>query len=196
IKSVDERTLLRHSLNAIESSDQEQTMQKLLNVIPRTRGKSFALPQRFDARAADSRIALVALSALHPRDLKSGKLIDVANLIESHSLNAFRKIISVGTKATHGSSNRILLPSTSQSVLKELVGLIEDEGVDSQTLRSHGIDDEAAEHILNKELDDFLSRRSRFLEGTVNSFGSRLAAWDMNDRPSISYILRQTGDDS
>ncbi|MGB5917028.1 MAG: DUF262 domain-containing protein [Phormidesmis sp.] len=196
IKSVDERTLLRHSLNAIESSDQEQTMQKLLNVIPRTRGKSFALPQRFDARAADSRIALVALSALHPRDLKSGKLIDVANLIESHSLNAFRKIISVGTKATHGSSNRILLPSTSQSVLKELVVLIEDEGVDSQTLRSHGIDDEAAEHILNKELDDFLSRRSRFLEGTVNSFGSRLAAWDMNDRPSINYILRQTGDDS
>lgn len=195
IKSVDERTLLRYSLSAIEGSKQEQTMQKLLEVIPRTKGTRFVLPQRFDARAADSRIALVALSSLRPLDLESQKPIDVADLIEAYDLNAFRKILSVGIKETHGASNRILLPPVSGGVRKEIIDLIREEGVDSQILRSHCIDKEAAENLLDGEFEVFLSLRSKLLTKTIDAFGSRLAAWDINDRPSINYILQQTGEE-
>ncbi|OUC16715.1 MAG: hypothetical protein B0A82_00370 [Alkalinema sp. CACIAM 70d] len=195
IKSVDERTLLRHSLDAIEGNEPERTMQKLLGEIPRTKGSGFTLPQKFDARAADSRIILVSLSSLHPLNPENEKPIDIADLIEEHDLNAFRKIISVGTEATYDPSNRILLPPIVKGVRKEIVDLINREGADSKILKSHCIDKNAAELLRYGKLDEFLSCRGELLIKTVDSFGSRLAAWDMNDRPSIGYILQQTGEE-
>ena len=195
IKSVDERTLLRHSLDAIEGNEPEKTMQKLLGQIPRTKGLDYTLPQKFDARAADSRIILVALSSLHPLHPENEKPIDIAELIEEYGLNAFRKIISVGTEATSEPSNRILLPPIVKGIRKELTDLINREGSDSEVLKSHCIDQNAAEFLRHGKFDEFLSCRGKLLIKTVDSFGSRLAAWDMNDRPSISYILQQTGED-
>jgi len=196
IKSVDERTLLRHSLDAIEGKEPEKTMQKLLGQIPRTKKDlDYTLPPRFDARAADSRIILIALSSLHPLHPENEKPIDIAELIEEYDLNAFRKIISVGTEATYEPSNRILLPPSVKGARKELVDLINREGSDSEVLKSHCIDQNAAELLKYGNFNDFLSCRGKLLMEIVDSFGSRLAAWGINDRPSIRYILQQTGDD-
>ncbi len=195
IRSVDERTLLRHSLDAIEGGDAERTMQKLLSEIPRAKGSGFTLPQKFDARAADSRIVLIALSSLNPINPENEKFIDIADLVEEHDLNAFRKIISIGTEVTHSPSNRILLPSVVKGVRKELIGLIDREGLDSKILKSHCIDKDTAELFRRGEFDDFLSCRGQLLAETVDSFGSRLASWGMSDRPSINYILQQTGEE-
>ncbi|MBD2577151.1 DUF262 domain-containing protein [Oscillatoria sp. FACHB-1406] len=196
IKSVDERTLLRHSLDAIkEGNKPERTMQKLLNELPRTKRVSFTLPQKFDARAADSRIVLVALSSLHPLNPENGKLIDIANLIEEYDLNAFQKIISFATETTHSPSNRILLPPISGGVRKQLVELMRKKELDLKILKSHCIDREAANLLINDKFEQFLSRRSKILTDTVDFFSSRLAAWGENDRPSISYILQQTGEE-
>lgn len=195
IKSVDERTLLRHSLDAIKDDEAEATMQTLLAAFPRIRGSSFTLPHKFDARAADSRIVLVALSSLHPLNPENGKSINIADLIEEHDLNSFRRIISHGTEVTHGPSNRVLLPPTVKGIRRELIDLVEREGLHSKVLVSHCIDENAAELLRNGEFDGFLSCRSKLLTETVDSFGSRLAAWGMSDRPSISYILQQTGEE-
>ncbi|PZO42852.1 MAG: hypothetical protein DCF17_07650 [Shackletoniella antarctica] len=195
IRSVDERTLLRHSLDAIEGGEAEKTMQKLLGEIPRTKGSGFTSPQKFDARAADSRIVLIALSSLNPLNPENEKFIDIADLIEEHDLNAFRKIISIGTEVTHSPSNRILLPPVAKGVRNELIGLIDRKGLDSKILKSHCIDKDAAELFRRGEFDDFLSCRGRLLAETVDSFGSRLASWGMSDRPSINYILQQTGEE-
>jgi Protein of unknown function DUF262 len=199
IRSFDERTILRHSLKAIKDDkaikedDEEIAIQRLLKVVPSSRASSFSLPQKFDARAADSRIALVALSSLQPLSLEDGKAIDIAELIEAQDLNAFRKIISSGVTAVHSSSNRILLTPNTGSARKELSELIRKDGVDSPLLMSHCIDEKAAEYLLHGEFDKFLSRRGDILAATVDSFGSRLASWDTNDRPSIDFILHQTG---
>jgi len=190
-----ERTLLRHSLDAIKGDEAERTMQTLLAEIPRSRGSGFTLPQKFDARAADSRIVLVALSSLHPLDPENGKSINISDLIEEHDLNAFRKIISIGTEITHGSSNRILLPPIVKGVRKELIDLIDRKGPSSKVLKSHCINENTAEFLRHGEFDEFLLCRGKLLTEIVNSYGSRLAAWDMSDRPSISYILQQTGEE-
>jgi hypothetical protein len=171
-------------------------MQKLLGEVPRTKGENFTLPKKFDARAADSRIVLVALSSLHPLNHEDGKLIDIASLVEEYDLNAFQKIIPIGTKVAQSSSNRILLPPISRGVRKELVELISREGLDSKILRSHCIDKNAANFLINRDLDEFLSCRGNLLKNTVDSFGSRLAAWGMSDRPSINFILQQTGEET
>ncbi len=195
VKSVDERTLLRHSLDAIEGNEPERTMQLLLDEIPRTQGLGFTLPQKFDARATDSRIILVTLSSLRPLNPETEKPIDIADLIEEHDLNAFRKIISAGVEATYDPSNRILLPPVVKGVRKEIGDLINREGVDSKILKSHCIDRNAAELFRDGKLDEFLSCRGKLVVDAVNSFGSRLSAWGMNDRPSIKYILQQTGEE-
>jgi Protein of unknown function DUF262 len=196
IKSVDERTLLRHSLEAIEGNEPEKIMQKLLGETPRKKGSGFTLPQKFDARAADSRIVLVALSSLRPLHPENGKRIDIADLIEEHNLDAFRRIILDGTEATHGPSNRILLPPAAKGGKKEFVDLINRENQDSKILESHCVDKNAAELFRQGKYDEFLLCRGKLLLEVVDSFGSRLAAWDMNDRPSINYILKQTGEEA
>jgi hypothetical protein len=187
--------LLRHSLDAIEGNEPEKTMQILLGEVPRSKGSSFALPRKFDARATDSRIILVCLSSLRPLNPENEKTIDIADLIEEHDLNAFRKIISTGTEATHHPSNRILLPPIAKGVRKEIVDLINREGPGSRILKSHCIDRNAAELLRAGKLDEFLSCRGELLIEEVESFGSRLAGWDMNDRPSIKYILQKTGEE-
>lgn len=170
-------------------------MQTLLGEIPSTKGSGFTLPQKFDARAADSRIVLVALNSLHPFNPENKKLINIADLIEDYDLKSFRKIISVGSESTHSPSNRILLPPVIKRVQKELIDLIDREGPDSKILKSHCIDKNAAELLRYGEFDQFLSCRGKLLTDIVDSFGSRLAAWGMSDRPSIKYILRQTGEE-
>jgi hypothetical protein len=195
IKSFNEKTLLRHSLAAIKGDGEEITMQRLLKVTPIKSQLRFSLPQKFDARASDSRITLLALSSLRPLSLETAQPIDIAELIENHDLNAFRKIFSSDMKGTHGVSNRILLPSSPSGVRKELVELIGREGPDLQVLRSHCIDQKAAECLLNGQVDEFLGHRGNRLTEAVDSLGTRLAAWDMNDRPSINFILQQSGED-
>lgn len=195
IKLFDERTLLRHSLNAIEDDHQELTVQRLLKIIPSQSESEFSLPQKFDARAADSRIALMALSSLHPLDLDTGKPLDIAELIETHDLNAFRKIVSSDIDAVHGAENRILLPPTPGGVRKELIELIKRKGANHPVLISHGINSQASESLVKGRFDEFLSHRSKFLLETANSLGLRLAGWKKKDRPSINFILQQTGED-
>jgi hypothetical protein len=195
IKSFDERTLLRHSLSAIKDDHQELTVQRLLQMIPGQAESEFSLPQKFDARAADSRITLMVLSSLHPLDLDTGKPLDIAKLIEIHDLNAFRKIVSSDIDAVHGAENRILLPPTPGGVRKELIELIKRKGADHPVLISHGINSQASESLVKGQFDEFLSHRSKFLLETANSLGLRLAGWDKKDRPSINFILQQTGED-
>ncbi|MDB9493100.1 DUF262 domain-containing protein [Spirulina major CS-329] len=196
IKSVDERTLLRHSLDAITSDDAEQTMQKLLSEIPNTRESSFILPQKFDARAADSRVVLVALNSLHPLNPDNGKPLDIADMIEEYDRKAFHEIISnYSSVKTNSPANRILLPPDIRRIQEKLIDLIHREGLNSKILQSHCIDREAAEFLHSGNFDQFLSRRSEILTETTNVLGSRLAAWEKSDRPSISYILQQTGEE-
>jgi hypothetical protein len=192
IKSVNERTYLRHSLKAIEGKEYEETMQRLLRIIPQKPKKSFVLPPQFDARAADNRIALVVLNSLRPLDLETAKRIDTADMIEKYDRKAFRKIISANLGVDDKASNRLLLPPTMRGVQEKIEKLCEAYPSNAQLLLSHCIDNEAAEHLLQKRFDDFLLCREKRLLKEMDSFAQRLAAWDKNDRPSIQHILRHT----
>lgn len=193
IKLVDERTLLRHSLNKIGEHDQEKTVQELLKVIPKERDSDYVLPRRFDARAADSRIFLVALNFRKPLDLETENLIDVANLVEKHDLNAFRKIVSRGDETTHSPANRILLPPYYDINLeKKLVDLFSRGLVTQAVLNSHCVSIEAIKLLKEGKKNQFLELRNEEIIKTVNELEIRLAAWDSNDRPSIRYILEES----
>ena len=83
--AIDERNLLRKGVASIVRSE-EESVQLLLALLPRVAATEYSLPDRFDARGADSRLAMLGLASLRPVDLDSGRELIVADAIE-HSIS-------------------------------------------------------------------------------------------------------------
>lgn len=185
--SYDQRTLLRDSVTAIQEGDEEKCVQALLSLVPKER-RQYMLPLRFEASAADSRIALLGMASLRPLDLRHGTPIDASALVEQHGVAAFRRIVSDGEPLGSSPANR-LLGAGSGAVHKELVELTRLRGRESDILLSHAISPRAADALTEGNVEAFLKERAVCLEEAARLLGERLAAWSMNDRPSIGYLL-------
>jgi hypothetical protein len=183
----DERTLLRHGVAAIREGDEEKSAQTLLSLIPKERRDLYSLPARFDARAADSRLALLGLVSLQPLDPRDRAPIDVAGLIESRGVNAFRRIFPGTEPHSRSPANRILMEGAGAAG-RELSSLVIWGDLDSEVFRSHGVDPVL---LVKGTEEDFLRDRQSRVEEAVNLLGERLAEWSRTDRPSISYLLHQ-----
>lgn len=189
--SYDERTILRHGVAAIQETDEEKSVQELLALLPKKLRIEFALPPRFDARAADSRIALLGLSSLGPRDLQGGARMDVAALIEVHDVAAFRRILPTEDELGRTPANRILLPG-SGAARKDLLQHVRDSGTAGEVLQSHAISASGLAALESGDAAGFLRYRKAEIEAAAIRMADRLAAWAKSDRPSISYLLQQT----
>ncbi|HST58729.1 MAG TPA: hypothetical protein VLK84_08580, partial [Longimicrobium sp.] len=187
----DERTLLRRGVACIREKDEEKTIQELLSLVPSTRPADFVLPTRFDARAAESRLALLGMASLNPIRPQDGRPVDVAALIEERDAAAFRTIIPRNQLAS-SPANRILLPG-SGSARKELVELANQN--QTKVFASHAITPEAAEALSSGKPDIFLNERKSKIESAVRNLAERLAAWERGDRPSVRYILENADED-
>lgn len=190
----DERTLLRHGVAAITEDHEEESVQRLLALIPKERPSLYQLPQRFDARAADSRLALLGLASLGPLELATGVPVDVSELVEHSDAAAFRSIYP----GESSPANRVLLPGAG-SARRELTEFVRNERGDSLflrdsvILRSHGISHQAENALMAGNAESLLVIRGERIEEAVHQLGDRLAAWSGSDRSSISYLLQQAG---
>lgn len=190
--SFDDRTLRRRGIAAV-GDDEEESVQALLRLVHKDRPRPFELPEAFDARSHDSRIALLALAHLGPRHLASGELLDTASLLEEKDKDAFNKILDRSSiKGSRGAANRVLHP-TGVPIHRLLSDRISTRGTEIPVLRSHAIDSRAAELLAAGNQEEFLARRSETLTDEVRRFGERMAAWDHNDRPSLEYLLAEAG---
>lgn len=184
-KAYEERTLRRHGVSMV-SADEEASVQALLAEVPRDRQAVF-VPDDFDARAASSRLAMLGLASLRPRDLSDGHPIDVPRLIETADVEAFRRIFR--GSGSNDPANRILHPRC-----ENLRGAILDawSGGKLDVLASHAIFEESVHALVGGGTADFVKIRHQSLAGALMSMGDRLAGWSKqdNDRPSLGYLLR------
>jgi hypothetical protein len=190
--NFDDRTLRRRGIVAV-GDDEETSVQALLRLVRKERPRPPELPETFDARADDSRIALLTLAHLGPRDLATGQPVDVAGIIEEQGKDVFLKILrQSGLAGSRGAANRIihLRIATAHQLLRQR---IVDHGADDLVLRSHAVDEIAAELLAAGDSAGFLTQRSLILTAEVQRFAERMAAWDQNDRPSIEYLLAEAG---
>ncbi len=188
-RRYDERTLQRRGVRAV-GDDEEDSVQKLLALVTNERTSSFTLPAAFDARAAESRLALLGMTSLSPRDLTAGVPVDVAALIEAADTGAFRRIVSSTGGLGRSPANRVIHPGagTARADIEEC---IEREGEDSEVLRSHAVSPIAANALRSGDLESFLDERRAFIEEAVGHLAERLCGWDRSDRPSIEHLLGQ-----
>lgn len=190
--SFDDRTLRRRGIAAV-GDDEEKSVQALLRLVHKDRPRPAELPEAFDARADESRIALLALARLAPLHLEAGIPIDIAGLLEEYDKDAFGKIVErSGLDESRSAANRILHPKGTP-IHPLLRQRISDVGTDDPVLRSHAIDTRAAELLSAGDLTGFLARRSETLTNQIRRFGERMAAWDHNDRPSLDFLLAEAG---
>lgn len=186
---VDDRTLRRRAISAV-GNDEEESVQQMLTLVPAERPATYRLAPNFDARSAASRIAMIGLSSLRPRNLGDGAIIDVATLVEDRGSDAFRYIVTSQGGDTRSPGNRIVHPG-SGIARREVETRIDMDGVDSAILRSHAISPEAARALRNGDVSAFLEKRIQSLSAVVSDLGERLAGWSRTDRPSIEYLLRR-----
>lgn len=187
----DERTLMRRGVAFLGEGDAEDNAIILLKFVRSDLPEEvrYRLPERFDARTAETRLAMLGLTSLVPKNLLDRSDVDIAELINLREADAFRPIISAGrhdTKLVYNPANRILLPGygSARRELTELNFLDNEE-----FFRSHAINFDAWQFLRRNQIKDFLEQRQLLLEKAARGMGDRLAAWGQIDRPSISHIL-------
>ncbi|HEX8107284.1 MAG TPA: DUF262 domain-containing protein [Kofleriaceae bacterium] len=193
-KDMDERTLKRRGVAGIDD-DPEASMQRLLELVHGGPSLNFVVANTFDARAAQSRLALLGMASRKPRRLGLTAMadtseIDVAELIRQADLAAFRPLLPLSGDFTSGPENRLLLPG-SGAAFEELRSFIRTHGVDHPVLTSHLIRPRAAQAILEDDIGIALHDRADAIGGSVDDLEERLAEWDRSDRPSLDYLLAQ-----
>jgi len=172
--------------------DEELSIQALLSLVPRKQQTKFSIPSRFDARAADTRIALLGMASLKPQKLENGEPLDIATLIDTQE--EFRMIISSKPGLARGPANRILLPGHGVA-RQEIIPFVKSSSNDSLILHSHAITPAAATALVTEQDELFLEERQNNLNEVVTPLITRLTGWGRSDRPSISYLLGQAGDE-
>ncbi|TGE24453.1 DUF262 domain-containing protein [Hymenobacter aquaticus] len=209
----DERTILRHGVLTLEDGNDEMQAQKLLRLIPHELPGQlrYALPTRFDARAAESRLALLGMYSLQPL-LDTGEPVDLAELLASRKKAGLRTIIPAKASRSElmtSPANRMLLPGTQPT--NEQQDLFEEDeegqyqrGISYEQLRqlnyadnkkflaSHAIDEPAFAALQQGDAETFLQRRRNIVQTAVRNLGDRLAAWGQPDRVSIDQIVAKT----
>jgi hypothetical protein len=175
------------------SADEEESIQGMLALLHPTppRALEVDMTSTFDARKDLSRIVILALSKLGPRDLHTGAVIEIANRLEEDGKDTFSRIFGDRKKeGARSPANRIISGKIPQAheVLRENI-LAAESG--RETVVSHGIDEEAAKLLLAGDQEGFLIQRTEHLNDLTRTFVDRMAAWGHNDRPSIEHLLAE-----
>lgn len=176
---------LRGTLAAIDPRDEEGSAQALLKRVD-DRIESMILELRpFNFGHARSKLQLVALADLEPRDLESGEVVNVGELCRTEQPPAQYLTSSPDSQgASGGLAGRILHRRLAPRVLRKL-----STAASESVLRSHAVTPIATEALRAGRLDDFFRAREEHLQEVVRDFLSRQAEWGATDRPSLDYLI-------
>ncbi|HMN67345.1 MAG TPA: DUF262 domain-containing protein [Bdellovibrionales bacterium] len=194
---LDERTLLRRAIAGVVE-DEEESVLSLISLVGNTPRK-FNFPEAFDARSSDSRLILLALASLEPKNFRDGTTIEIDELIESEDVSAFKRILEASKGETHQRGkprqkpeNILIYPGGSHSYQDALQKRLRLNIENDPLLRSHAIDDEAAAALIEKSGRFYVLRRN-LIQNRLILIGNRRAGWNRdNDRPSIKYLLEKS----
>lgn len=138
-----------------------------------------------DARTAQTRLQLLALASLQPRDLRTGEPLDVTALVVSSKSKALRPIVPVAraTRLADTIVNRVIQPEAQRDVRALLTNAA------PEWAASHAVSNEAQGLLRRQEYEAFLLARFESLETIVRAFFESRARWHEPSRPSIDSLI-------
>lgn len=190
-----EATFRRRGIGLVDE-EEEPSAQRILEMAAPSREFAPRLPASFDARESGSRLVVCALAAQSPRHLGHGRLLDLAVEIEEHGTGSFVHLFSRAQLAAcpelyASPANRAL--HTPGRLESDIERCIRGEGVESARLKSHLLDGEVAEALVNGDRCSALELRAERLESALRDLANSRASWGHSDRPSIDFLLQSLG---
>lgn len=185
-----EQTYLRETLRAIKGADEEGEIQVLLGLLPK--GPPAFEPAEYNLKSAHTRLHLLALLDLRPRDLATGAPLDGIGLIAKEGSAAIPLLSAEMTgdakedAARASVFGRVIQRPLGQERLLDLLG---GPYADDPVLASLGLEREDVRAARAREPVPFAARRAQRLAKHVGAFFELRARWAASDRPSLSSML-------
>jgi hypothetical protein len=182
----DSRMLLAHQ-QSIDPADESTSLKRLLERVPRELDFPDASTP-WSLQSARTRLCALALLHLRPRDVATGKVLDLEELLapeadETGEEDVGRLFHSVSRREQTSVARYVLLAAPQQlELLPEAA---------PEVLRSHAMDAAAAEALRRQDFEAFERYRARVLNEWLQRFFREQCAVDESDRPAIAHLLRQ-----
>jgi hypothetical protein len=185
-------------LDAIDG-DEHQSVQRLLEGAATRPPKLPDATSQFNFRHAESKLEVLALLALDPRDASSGRRLDPTDLLGSQAEDVELRVPQIFPARAQTPNepslsvvNRVAHPYR-PGIRKALADAAAEDALfnppDVALLRSHGIDQAASGALLLGDAERFFVARRQFLQTHFESFFDRRAQWHGSDRPPIAALV-------
>jgi hypothetical protein len=163
--------------------DEHVAVQRLLATVHREPATDL-LRFQFDLRFAPSRLVVLALLDLEPRDLHTNLVVQPADLINAQGRMRIPKCFRGDAGPLwESAANRLVHPEKSR-----LTRLLEGT-FNAVILRSHAISDEAAESLRGGDHERFLQLRAAEVARQLDAFLARRTRWGEPERPPLSALI-------
>lgn len=179
------RAILK-GLSLEKSTNEEEAVQALLDSVPRIRPAHALRPFRFGS--AQSKLELLALSALGPRNLVEGDALDAGLLLSEHGTRAIVPLPH-GDEDPPGATARTLANVLMHPPIGKHVLLGALATATPLLLAGHGINAEAGEALRHDDWKRAIEIRHVELGSYVERFLDAHARWDETDRPSLASLM-------
>lgn len=181
---------VRATLASIGGVDEEAVVQDLLEPL-RKPDMQFSV-DRFSLHSADTRMLVLALLALRPRDLRTGELLDGAGLVARHGSRALVPVVLDATggadedAARKSAFSRVVQPPMSRTAL---LALLRTSSAPEVTA-SLGLPEPLIDLVRGKQdPGEFARMRMAWLTSHVLDFLESRARWSESDRPSLQGLV-------
>nr|WP_293182125.1 DUF262 domain-containing protein [Nannocystis sp.] len=180
----------REMITAIQN-DEAAAVTALLQTLPPRPSEPPGLDDAFKWQAARSKVQVLALLDLGPRDLASGSyvvnpqaLMDPVGEGQDEETPWFRLVRKIIDRPHSGLANQMLHSPTRRGLVHAII-----DCEDPVRLISHGISNEARRALKFGREDEFLALRTQTLRSVVHEFTERRCEWDEIDSPAVDVIL-------
>lgn len=184
-----EQKYLRETLEAIIGANQEHEIQRLLALLPKQ--PVHLVPGKYNLKSAQTRLELLALLDLQPRDLATGAPLDGARLVADEGSAAVQLLDDRASgnldedAARATVFGRIIQPPMGR---QRLLGLLGGIWADDDVLASLGLVRDEVDSVRLEKTEPFAMNRMKRLSAHVDAFFERRARWAESDRPSLEAL--------
>jgi hypothetical protein len=196
---------------AVQPGDLEGSIQRLLELIPRSAARVPDL-KRFRSNEAATKLVLCSWWSLEPRSLTSGEPFDSADLTECIGVgrtpvDAVQNLASrafVPRELSPWAANRVLYPATDTEDLVAVESILADRSAAgsltpekwAEALASHNIGVQMAALFEADDIDGFLVLRQEALERQFETFLRQRCEWEFEDTPPLDSLILDDEDEA
>ncbi|MDA4133542.1 MAG: hypothetical protein OK454_10545, partial [Thaumarchaeota archaeon] len=182
-----DRTYVRATVAALRGVNEEEEVQQLLHLL---RGMPVPFtPESTNLRAAETKLLILSLMSLGPRDLRTGELLDVRAVLARFGKRALVSLVPREEQENGGPFSDLAFlihpPLRRGELARSLSGLL----VEPRILASHGLSPDTLAAFARSEWSNVVRLRVSWLLSFARDFLTARSHWEETDRPSIEALI-------